>query len=88
MAKFVYNNAKNASIGYTLFELNCGYHPWMLYKEKVNSRSMSKSADELSAELRELIIVYWENLYHAQKLQKRAHNKGVKPRSYVPNDKV
>ena len=29
-----------------------------------------------------------ENLHHAQKLQKRAHNKGVKPRSYAPSDKV
>ena len=27
MAEFAYNNAKNASTGFTLFELNCGYHP-------------------------------------------------------------
>ena len=83
MAEFAYNNAKNASIGHTLFELNCGYHLRMLYKEDVNSRSQSKSADKLLAELRELIIVCQENLYHAQELQKRAYNKGVKPRSYA-----
>ena len=29
-----------------------------------------------------------ENLHHAQELQKRAHDKGVKPRSYAPGDKV
>ena len=29
-----------------------------------------------------------ENLYHAEKLQKRADNKGVKPNNYVPSDKV
>ena len=29
-----------------------------------------------------------ENLYHAQKLQKRAHNKGIKPKSYAPGDKA
>ena len=29
-----------------------------------------------------------ENLYHAQEFQKRAHNKGVKPRSYAPSDKI
>ena len=29
-----------------------------------------------------------ENFYHAQKLQKRAHNKGVNPKSYTPGDKV
>ena len=57
MAKFAYNNAKNASTGHTLFELNCGYHPRMLYKEEVNSCFKSKLAVELSAELRELMIV-------------------------------
>ena len=88
MAEFAYNNAKNASTGHTPFELNCGYHPWMLYKDNVDPRSKSKSADNLSAELRELIIVCKENLHHAQKLQKRAHDKGIKPRSYVPSDKV
>ena len=88
MAKFAYNNAKNASTGYTPFELNCGYHPQMSYKKEVDPRSKSKSADELSAELKELIIVCGKNLHHAQKLQKRANNKGVKPKSYAPNDKV
>ena len=88
MAEFAYNNAKNASSSHTLFELNCGYHPRMLYKDNVNPRFKSKSADNLSAKLRELMIVCKENLRHTQKLQKQAHNKGVKPRSYAPNDKV
>ena len=57
IAKFVYNNTKNASTGHTPFELNYGYHPQMLYKEEVDSPSKSKSVDELSAELRELMIV-------------------------------
>ena len=60
----------------------------MSYEENVNPRSKSKSADELSAELKELMIVCQENLHHAQELQKRAQNKGVKPRSYAPDDKV
>ena len=88
MAEFAYNNAKNASSGHTPFELNCGYHPRMSYEEDVEPRSKSKSADELSAELRELMIVCQENLHHAQELQKRAYNKGVKPKSYAPSDKV
>ena len=88
MAEFAYNNSKNTSIGHRPFELNCDYHPWMSYKEDVNPRSQSKSAGKLSEKLRELIIVYCENLYHAQKIQKRAHNKGVKPRSYAPGKKV
>ena len=39
MAKFAYNNVKNASTGYTLFELNYGYHPRILYKENLDLRS-------------------------------------------------
>ena len=34
------------------------------------------------------MTVCQENLYHAQKLQKWAHNKGLKSRSYAPNNKV
>ena len=88
MAKFAYNNAKNASTGYTPFELNCGYHPWISYKNNIDFRSQSKSVDKLVAELRELIIVCRENLYHAQELRKRAHDKGVKPWSYAPSYKI
>ena len=35
-----------------------------------------------------MVTVCWENLHDTQELQKRAYNKGVKPRSYTPNDKV
>ena len=58
MAEFAYNNAKNASTGHTLFELNCGYHLRVFFEENTDPHSKSKSADELSAELRELIIVF------------------------------
>ena len=68
IAKFTYNNARNTSIGHTLFELNCNYHPRMLYEEKVDPYSKSKSANKLSAELRKLMIVCRENFYHAQEL--------------------
>ena len=88
MGKFAYNNAKNARIGHTPFELNCGYHPRMSYKEDVDLYSQFKSVDKLSAELRDLMIVCRENLYHAQELQKRAYDKGVKPWSYASNRKV
>ena len=88
MAEFAYNNAKNTSTGYTPFELNCGYHHRMSYKEDVEPCSQSKLAGELLAELRDLMIVYQENLHHTQELQKRTHNKGVKPQSPAPSDKV
>ena len=62
MAKFAYNNSKNGSTGHITFKLNCGYYPRILYKKEVNSHSKSKSADKLSAKLRELLIVCQENL--------------------------
>ena len=88
MAEFAYNNVKNASNGFTPFELNCGYHPWVSYEEDLNPRSQSKTAEELSSELQNLMATCQQNLHHAQKLQKRAHNKDVKPKSYAPGDKV
>ena len=65
MAELAYNNAKNASTGHTPFELNCSYHLRISFKEDTNPRSRSKTADELSAELRELMAVCRESLYHA-----------------------
>ena len=88
MAEFVYNNVKNASTGHTPFKLNCGYHPRVFFKEDTDPCFRSKTADELLAELQELMTVCRKNLYHAQKLQKQAHDKGVKPKSYAPGDKV
>ena len=34
------------------------------------------------------MTVCWENLNHVQEIQKQAHSKGVKPKSYAPSDKV
>ena len=88
MVEFAYNNTMNASTGHTPFELNCGYHLRMSYKKDINPRSQSKLVDELSAELRELMIVCQKNLYHAQELQKRVYDKRVKSWSYAPSKKV
>ena len=88
MAGFAYNNAKNLSTGYTFFELNFGYHLCFLFKKDINPRFQSKSVDKLSAELCNLMTVCRENLYHAQKFPKRAHNRNVKPRSYAFDDKI
>ena len=59
----------------------------MSYEEEVDLCSKSKLADKLSAELRELIIICCQNLYHTQKFQKLANNKGVKPRKYTSSEK-
>ena len=62
MAEFAYNNAKHASMGYTPFELNYGYHPRVSYKEDIDPHSRSKVANELTEELRNLMAAYRENL--------------------------
>ena len=88
MAEFAYNNIKHASIGYTSFELNCGYHLRVSYQEDVDPRSRSKSADELTEKLRNLMVTYKEILQHAQEMQKQAHNKGTKSKGYDPGKKI
>ena len=88
MAEFAFNNGKNASNSYMPFKLNCGYDSRVFYKENIDFRPKSKLADELLAELRELMTVCRKKLHHAQKLQKQVHDKGVKPKSYASDDKV
>ena len=88
MAEFAYNNVMNTSTGYTPFELTCGFHPRVSYKEDVDPCSKSKSADQLATKLHILMSVCRENLQHVQELQKRYHDKHAKPKSYAPGDKV
>ena len=58
MAKFAYNNTKNTNTDHMLFELNYGYHPYVLFKEDINSLFRLKIANKLLAELQELMTVY------------------------------
>lgn len=78
MAKFVYNNAKNASIGHISFELNCSYYPRIFFEDEVNPCSRLRLADKQTKKLRKLIWIYQQNLLYTQKLQKQAHDKGMK----------
>ena len=57
IAEFTYNNAKNASTGYILFELNCEYHLWVFYKEDLDPRSKSKTVEKLSSKFQNLMAV-------------------------------
>ncbi len=88
MAEFAYNNAKNASTGHTSFKLNCGYYPKVFFEEDVDPHSRSHSTNELAEELRELMEVCCQNLFHIQELQKKAHDKAVKSHSYAPGEKL
>ena len=71
-----------------LFELNCGYHLCIFYKEDLNLRSKSKTAEELFSKLQNVIAVYQQNLYYTQKLQKQALNKKVKSQNFTLDDKI
>ena len=48
MAEFAYKNAKNANTSYISFELNCDFHLRISYKKHVDSRSRSKTIDQLA----------------------------------------
>ena len=88
MAEFAYNNAKNASTGHTSSKLNYSYYLCIFLEEDTNLCFWGKLADKLLVELQDLINFYQKNFYHAQELQKQAHNKDVKPSSYTFSDKV
>ena len=81
MAEFAYNNTMIASTGFMPFELNCGYHPWVSYKEDLDPCSKSRTAEKLSSELQELMIVCQQNLYYAEKLQNRAMTRKSSPKA-------
>ena len=88
IAEFTYHNAKNTSTSYTPFKLNCGYHPWVFFKDNVDPYSRSCSTNKLAKKIRELIDICQQNLVHAQKLQKKAYDKDMKPQSYTPEEKI
>ena len=70
MAKFAYNNTKNVSTSYTLFKLNYGYYPKVLFEKNVNPCLKSHSANKLAENLGKQVEICCQNLIHLQKLQK------------------
>ena len=58
MDEFAYNNIKNASTIYISWELYCGYHFCIFYKENIDFCSKSKLANNLTSKLREFMAVY------------------------------
>lgn len=66
MAEFAYNNTKNTSIGHMSFKLNCGYHFYIFFEDEINPCLRSHSANKLAKELKDLILIYQQNLLYAQ----------------------
>lgn len=69
-------------------ELNCGYYFHIFFEDKTNPRSRFYSADKLAKKLRKLMLIHQQNPFYAQKLQKQAHNKIIKPQNYVSSEKI
>lgn len=64
MTKFVYNNIENIGTNHTFFKLNCGYHPYISFKDEMNPYSKFCSADKLAKKVRNRIFIYQQNLLH------------------------
>lgn len=58
MVKFIYNNIKNANIGYKSFGINSGYHPHIFFEDKVCFHLRSFSVNKLAKKLIELRLIY------------------------------
>ena len=64
MAEFAWNNAKNTSTSYILFELNLSYYPKVLFENDDDLCSRSRFAEKLAKKLRELIEICYQNLLY------------------------
>lgn len=61
MAKLVYNNAENISMGYTSFKFNYGFYFRLFSKKDINSHLESKAINKLANELRDLMFICKKN---------------------------
>ena len=57
IAKFAYNNTKNASINHTPLELNWEFYSQVLFEGDINSRSRSCLANKLADKLKKLMEI-------------------------------
>ena len=51
MAKFIYNNIKNANTNHIFFKLNCKYYFYIFYEKNLDLYSKLRIAEELSLKL-------------------------------------
>ena len=68
--------------------MNCGYHPQVNYKDKLNPRLRSRAAGVEAKVLKKLLTECKNNLWNAQELQAQYHDESIKKRTYAPNETV
>lgn len=103
MTEFAYNDKKNISTGYSRFALNRRFYSRVSYKKNVNPQSLSKTAKKNNwrTKIGDSCLpkknskrtkignsCLPKNFKRAKKLEKRHHNKSVKPKNYMPVKKV
>lgn len=88
MIKFAYNNIINASTYPISFELNCSYYSYVFIGDEIIFCLKFDLANELAKELRDLILIYQQNLFYIQGLQKQVYHKEIKLKSYTSDKKV
>lgn len=68
IATFPYNNDKNTSCGHISLELNCNYNLHALFQDEAHLCSKFRPIDKPDKELRDLILICQQNLFHIQEL--------------------
>lgn len=64
MAKFIYNNDKNANISHLSFEINYRFYFRIFYKDDINPQWKSKVVEKLTIKLKQLTAVNKKYLQH------------------------
>lgn len=65
-------------MGYILFELNYGYHPWVSFENKWDVYLRFFLANKLAIKLRKLIYIYCQIFLYVLDSQKQAQDKESK----------
>lgn len=70
------------------FKFKYNYHPYIFFENKDNFYLRFHSVNKLIKELRDLMLIYQQNLFYAQKFQKQIYDKDIKSYSYISDKKV
>lgn len=70
------------------FKFSYVFYSQVSYKKIVDPCFKLKSTNELAPKLKKLTNICQENFKHTQKWQKRHHNKYVKLKSYITDNKI
>ncbi len=82
--EFTYNNAKSISVETSILEMNFWLKLKVLFKENVDAKSKSKSAETLRQELKNRPVDHRRNLQIAKDLEAEVCNTFITLRMHLP----